>query len=142
MIKNELYNKLTGRQKTILNRAMEGNLFEECNLNDVMLNVQLAEIDDKVTSENPYCIDFEIYEDIRRFINSQINDFDARKHGMLMEGKKQYSEEQEYIEQAICEEKLKAEDILFNALKKKDNIIKHLDIDYVFTGYSVQLIKI
>lgn len=127
MIKNDLYENLTGEQKEILDRAIEGTSFEECNPDDVMFNVYMEEIDDKRTLADSVCVDFEIYDDIRRFVNSQINDFDTRKQKLLEEGNNNYLEEQKYIDEAISEGKLRAEDILYHAIQMEDNIIKYYD---------------
>lgn len=143
MIKNELYNNLTWREKAILDRAIEGKEFTECNPNDVMLNVHIEEIDERASSENPYCLDLEVYEDIRRFINSQIDNVETRKNKLLVKGKQQYTEEQKYIDEAISEGRLKAEDILLHVVQMEDNIIKYLGIDYGFTKHQVfELMKL
>ncbi|WP_195979891.1 hypothetical protein [Clostridium butyricum] len=137
MIKNDLYNELTDIQKDILNRSIEENSFEECNPNDVKLNIYLEEIDDRMTSESPFCMDFEIYNDILRYLNSQLNDIEIRKQKLLEEANKKYLEEQKYIDEAISEGMVKEKDILLHAVKMEDNIIKCLGIDYGFTEKQV-----
>lgn len=137
MIKNDLYYQLTEIQKGILDRAIEDNSFEECNPNDVKYNIYLEEIDDKITSENPYCVDFNIYDGILRFLNSQVDDIDTRKQKLLKEGNKQYLEEQKYIDEAVSNGILKAEDILLHVVQMEDNIIKYLGVNYGFTEQQV-----
>lgn len=137
MIKNELYNKLTELQKQIINRALEGNKIEDSNAKDIMMNIRLEEIDDIITSENARSTTFEVYEDIYRYINSQLEDLDIRKEKLIVSINKEYKKAQEYIDKSMFEENINHEDIFKDALVYEDDIIKSMGIEFGFSDSEI-----
>lgn len=132
MIKNKLYENLDGYQLRILEEVLEGKAIEEANAKEVLSNLQMTEHE----SEVYYDEDTEHFEEIYRYLNSQMEDEDSRKEKLIKFITDEYRNIQNYIDEYVKESKrdILPEEILGYGISMEDSMWKHAGILFGFSN--------
>lgn len=132
MIKNEIYNSLNEGQLGILEEVLEGNNIEEANAKEVLSNLQMREYE----NETYYDEDTEQFEEIYRYLNSQMEDEDNRKEKLIKFITDEYRNIQNYIDEYVKQSKrdILPEEILGYGISMEDSMWKHAGILFGFSN--------
>lgn len=132
MIKNEIYNSLNEGQLGILEEVLEGKNIEEVNTKEVLSNLQMREHENKVY----YDEDTEQFEEIYRYLNSQMEDEDNRKEKLIKFITDEYRNIQNYIDEYVKQSKrdILPEEILGYGISMEDSMWKHAGILFGFSN--------
>lgn len=132
MIKNKLYDNLDGYQLRILEEVLEGKAIEEANAKEVLSNLQMIEHE----SESYYDEDTEQFEEIYRYLNSQIGNEEIRKEKLIKFITDEYTNIQNYIDEYVKQSKrdILPEEILGHGISMEDGMWKHAGILFGFSN--------
>lgn len=138
MIKNKLYENLDGYQLGILEEVLEGKAIEEANAKEVLSNLQMREYENKTY----YDEDTEQFEEIYRYLNSQMENEEIRKEKLIKFINDEYRNIQNYIDEYVKESKrdILPEEILSYGISMEDSMWKHAGISFGFSSKEVSKI--
>ena len=131
MIKNKLYENLDGYQLGILEGVLEGKKIEEAIGAKAFINLKMTEY----ASKTYYNKDTEQFEEIYRYLNSQMGDEDDRKEKLIKFITDEYTNIQNYIDEYVKQSKrdILPEEILGYGISMEDSMWKHAGILFGFS---------